>query len=153
MIEWKFTFFQMQIEYCFMDPTETEKPSFRISPETFDPIHMHSSTDKRITTMIDAEMFPLHDIDQAIVPTPPIRINYTVQSDLPANNRLQHGFPAVWDKFRVDVSIALENPKEDGFAIRSASKYRIQRLRPHLQRGTVVHKILRSVLEDSVHAD
>ena len=123
MIESKFTFFKVQVEGALMDPSETDETSFCIPPEAFDPIHMRAAADKLIFAMIDAEMFPIPDIDQPIVPAPSVRINDAIQGDLPSNAPLQRGFSAIRDEFRVDVPIALENPKDDGFSIRPAAPF------------------------------
>ena len=78
MIESKFTFFKVSVEGALMDPSETDKSSFCIPPEAFDPIHMRAAADKLIFAMIDAEMFPIPDIDQPIVSAPSVRINETL---------------------------------------------------------------------------
>jgi len=123
MIESKFTSFEVQVERSFMDPPETDKPSFRAPQEAFNPVHMRSPPDKLILAMIDSKISNIPDIDQSILPAPPVRIDHAVQGDLPANNRLQRGFSAVRNEFRVDLLIPLEDPKDNGFPIRPAAPF------------------------------
>lgn len=75
MIESKFTFFEVQVESSLMDPSETDETSFRVPPEAFNLILMRSPTYKLILAMIDSEMFPIPDIDQPIVSSPPVRVD------------------------------------------------------------------------------
>lgn len=123
MIESKSTFLQMQVEGSFVDSSESEQAGFRKAPESFNPIHMRSAAHKFILAMIHPEMFAISHIDQAIIPSPPIRIDHTVQGNLATNNGLQCGFSAVRDEFSVDLAIPLENPKDDSFAIGSSSSF------------------------------
>ena len=123
MIKSKLAFLQMQIEGAFVDPAKTDETGFRIAPESFNPVHMRTTSDKFIFAVIDAEMFSLSHIDQPVIASPPIRIAHTVHGNLPTNNRLQRRLSAVRDKFRVDLSIALENPKDDRLAVRPSSAF------------------------------
>lgn len=98
-----------------MDPSVTDQTSFRLPPEAFNPVHMRAPTEEFILAMIDSEMPTIPDIDQPIVPSPPVRINHTIQSNLPWNHCLQRGFSGVHDEFRVDLPIPLEDHKDNGF--------------------------------------
>ena len=123
MIESKFTFLPMQVEGTFVDAAEADETGFRIAPKPFNPIHMGTASHKFILALIDAKMFAIAHIDQAIVPSPPIRINHAVQGNLTPNYRLQRGFPAVRNQFGIHVAIPLEKSKDDGFAVRPASAF------------------------------
>jgi len=130
MIESKLTFLQMQVEGAFMNPPESEQPHFGNPPEALNPIDMDSAPDKFIPPMIDPEMLAIPHIDQPIISAPPIRVDHTVQCDLPANNRLQRGFPAVRDELGVDLPMALENAKDDRFPVRPATSFPLNATRP-----------------------
>lgn len=121
MIESKLAFFEMPIEGAFVDPTKTDEPGFGIAPTSFNAIHLRSTADEFIVAVIDAKVPPISDIDQTVIAPPPIRIDHTIQCHLPSNNRLQPGFSTIRDQFRIDLSIALENPKDDRFAIGSSA--------------------------------
>ena len=123
MIEAKFTFLQMPVERPFVDPAESEETRFRKAPESLNAVYMHSAAHKFILPMIDPKMFAISHINQAVVPAPSIRVDHTVQSNPPTNNRLQRGFPAVRYKLGVDLAMALENAKDDRFAVRSTSSF------------------------------
>ena len=100
------------------------------SPKILNAIHLRTTSDEFIVAVIDAKVPPISDIDQAVIAPPPIRIDHTIHGHLPSNNRLQRGFSAVRDQFRVDLSIALENPKDDRFAIRSSAALPFNPTRP-----------------------
>ncbi len=134
MIEAKLTLLQVEVEGTFMNPSKAEQPRFGKTPETLNPIHMDTASDKFIPAMIDPEMLPIAHINQPVIPSPPIRVDHTVQGDLPANNRLQRGFPAVRYEFRVDVPIALEDAKANSFAIGSTTS-------PRHRTATGLHRI------------
>jgi hypothetical protein len=123
MIESKLTFFQMPIEGLFPEPSNPEEPCFGIPPEALNPIHMRAVPDKFIFAVIDAEMFPIPHIDQAIIAAPPIRVDHTVQGHLPTNNPLQRGFSTVRDEFGVALSLPLKQAKDDGLAIGTSSSF------------------------------
>ena len=147
MIESKFTFFQMQIEGPFVDPTESEEPRFCQAPEALNSFPMHPASHKFIFAMIDPEVFTISHIDQAIIPSPPIRIDHTVQGHLAPNHRLQRGCSAVGDQLGVDLPMALEEPKDDGFAVRPSPPFAFNRLRPRRPTASVFHSIGRCGLE------
>lgn len=123
MIESKFTFFEVQVERSFMDPSGTDETSFRLPPKAFNPVHMRAPTDKLILAMIDSEMSTIPDLDQPMVPSPSVRIDHAVQGNLPSNNCLQGVFSAIRDEFRVDLPIPLEDSKDNGFTIRPAAPF------------------------------
>jgi hypothetical protein len=108
----------MEREGLFVDPSESEETRFRKAPEAFHPVHMCATPHKFIFAMINPEMFAVPHINQAILPPPPIRIDHTVQGDLASNNRLQCGFSTVMDQFGVDLTVPLENAKDNCFPIR-----------------------------------
>lgn len=123
MIKAKFQFLQMAGERPFVDPAESEETRFRKASESLNSVYMHSAPDKFIPPMIDPKMFAIAHIHQAVVPAPSIRVDHTVQSNPPANNRLQHGFPTVRYKLGVDLAMALENAKDDRLAVCSTSSF------------------------------
>ena len=116
-----------------MNPTESEQLGFDEPPEALHPIHMDSTSDKFIPAMSDSEMLAIAHIDQTVIPAPAIRVDDTVQRDLAANNCLQRGVPAVGNKFRVDLPMALENAKDDRFAGRSSASFSFHAARPKVR--------------------
>jgi hypothetical protein len=89
------TFFQMHLVDSGVNPSEAEGTVLCKSPESFNPVHMHSASKKFTLAMLDPEMFATPSINQALVPPLSIRIDRTVKSDFPTNNRLQREFSAV----------------------------------------------------------
>ena len=60
-------------------------------------------------------MFSITHINKSIVTTPPIRINDTIEGDSSPDNRLQRGFGAVWNDFRINFSVVFEDAENNGF--------------------------------------
>ncbi len=116
-----------------MYPAESEQPGFGEPPEALNPVYMDSTSDKLIPAMINPEMLTITHIDQAIIASPSIGIDDAIQGDLPTNNRLQRGFPAIWDEFGVDLPIALENAKDNGFAVCPSSSFPFNAARPEVR--------------------
>ncbi|MCA9497645.1 MAG: hypothetical protein KC588_00480 [Nitrospira sp.] len=119
MIQSKLAFFQMHIEGSFVDPAKTDETGFRMTPESFNPVHRHTTSAHFIVAVIDAELLAKSHIASTVIASPPIRIDHTIPCHLPSNNRLQRGFSTIRDQFRIDLSIALENPKDARLTVKS----------------------------------
>ena len=91
---------------------------------------MDSAADKLIPAMIDPGMLAIAHIHQPIKSAPPFEVNHTFQRDLAANNRLQRGVTTLWDDFGLDLTIALEDAKNDRFPIRPATSFSFNATRP-----------------------
>ena len=100
--------------------TETHHPGFCKPPESLDTINMGATPDEFVLPVIDPEVPAVADIDQAIVSTPAIRVDDTVERDTSPDNALQRGFTAVRDDFCVNRAIAFEDPEDGCFAERPA---------------------------------
>ena len=115
MVKPKLTFFEMQVEGGWAHATKANQPTFGMPPEPFDPIDMSSTGNEFITAMIDPKMFAITNIDQAVITAPAIGINDAFQFDFAAYHRLERSFRAIWNDFRIDVTVPLKDAKDDRF--------------------------------------
>ena len=106
-----------------MHTTELNKPSFGITPKTFNAVDVGLIYDELIFTMIDPKLFSIPDINQAIVASPAIGIDDAVQADLSSNHLLQRGLRAVGNNRGVDAAIAPEDTKDNGFPVCSSPSF------------------------------
>ena len=100
-----------------------DKACFGISPEPFDAIDMGFVFNELILSMIDSQVLSVTNIHQAIVATPTVRVDDTVQADLSSNSLLQRGLRAIGDYLGVHASIAFEDAKDDGFPVGASSSF------------------------------
>ena len=94
-----------------MHPFKSHKPCFSKAPEAFYSIDVGFAINKLITSVIHPEVFFISHINQAVVTTPPVRVNNTIKTYSSSNNPLQRSFRAVWNYLSVYLPIASENPK------------------------------------------
>lgn len=117
MIKPKLTFFKMQVKSAWAHSPEPGEAAFGVAPEAFDAVDMGPPVSEFITAMIDPEMLPIADINQAIVAAPAVGIDNTLRGHLAPYNRLQRGFGAIRDDFRIDFPVAFEDAEYDSFAV------------------------------------
>ena len=64
--------------------------------KAFDAVDMTAAQGKLISSVINAKVFGISDIDQSIVTSPAIAVNHDFGSYATPNHRLQAGFGAAW---------------------------------------------------------
>jgi hypothetical protein len=116
MIKPKLTLFQMQMEGLFTHPSESGKPGLGIAPEALDSIDMAFAMNKFILTVVDSEVLFVTKVDQAIIPTPAIRMDDASEIYTTSNYRLQLGSSVIRDNFSKDFALAFEDAKNNSFA-------------------------------------
>ena len=116
MIKPKFAFFQVQVKGAGTHATEANQPGFGISPKTFYTVDVGFASGKEVLSMIDAKMFTIANIDQAIITSPSVRVDDAVKTDFAPYNRLQRGFRAIRYDLGIDLTVALEKTKDNCFA-------------------------------------
>ena len=94
-----------------MHAFKSYKPCFSKALEALYAINMRLAVHKLITPMIHPKVFFISHINQAVVTTPPVRVNNTIKTYSSSNNPLQRSFRAVWNYLSVYLPIASENPK------------------------------------------
>jgi hypothetical protein len=76
VIESKFGFFEMDIEFIFRDSLEFLEPMFGKAPKTFNAIDVGSTAVRKlVSVVIDPKMFLVSEVNQAVVTTPTIRMD------------------------------------------------------------------------------
>ena len=117
MVKSKFALFEMQVKSAWAHSPEPGEAAFGVAPEALDAVDMGSPVDEFIAAMIDPEVLPVADIDEAVVAAPAVGIDDAFRSHLSSYNRLQRGFGAIRDNLGVDLPIAFEDTEDDSFSI------------------------------------
>ena len=113
----------MQMEGHFTQPSKFGKPGLGIAPEAFDSIDMTFTMDKFVLPVIDSEVFFIPKVNEAIVPSPAIRMDDAFEIYTTSNNRLQRGSPAIGNNFGEDLSVAFKDTKNNCFAESAAATF------------------------------
>lgn len=110
----------MQVKSAWAHSSEPGEATFGIAPEALDAVDMGPPVSEFIAAMIDPEVLPIADIDQAVITAPAVGIDDAFRGHLSPYNRLQRGFGAIRDDFCIDFPVTFENAKDDSFAVRAA---------------------------------
>ena len=106
----------MQMEGHFTQPSKFGKPGLGIAPEAFDSIDMTFTMHKFVLPVVDSEVFFITKVNEAIVPSPAIRMNDAFGIYTTPNNRLQRGSSAIRNNFGEDFPVAFKDTKNNCFA-------------------------------------
>jgi len=106
----------MQMEGHFTQTPKFGKSGLGIAPEAFDSIDMTFTLDKFILPVVDSEVFFLTKVNEAIVPSPAIRMNDASETCTTSNNRLQPGSSAIRNDFGEDFPVGFKDTKNNCFA-------------------------------------
>ena len=124
MIEPKFTLFEMQKEVLGTNAAAFGESRFRRAPRALDPVDVNAAAaDEDTVAMFDAEMFPIPEVDQAVVANPAVGMNDAGQGDAPPNNGPQCCLFRVRDDLGIDAALALEDAKHDRLPARPAAAF------------------------------
>jgi len=113
----------MQMEGHFTQPSKFGKPGLGIAPEAFDSIDMTFTMDKFILPVVDSKVFFIAKVNEAIVPSPAIRMNDAFEIYTTSNNRLQRGSPAIGNNFGEDFPVAFKDTENNCFAESSTATF------------------------------
>ncbi len=106
-----------------MHPPVLDQAGFGISPKSLDPIDVGLVCSELILAMVNPQMLSVTDIHKAIVASPAIGVDDTVQTDLSSNNPLQSGLGATGDYFGVHAAITFEDAEDDSFSLSASSPF------------------------------
>lgn len=106
-----------------MHPPVLDQAGFGISPKSLDAIDVGLVCSELILSMVNPQVLSVTDIHKAIVASPAIRVDDTVQTDLSSNNPLQSGLGAIGDYFGVHVAITFEDAEDDSFSVSSSCSF------------------------------
>lgn len=127
MIESKFTFLQMEIESRRAHPPKTSQTGFGESPEFFDSIDMGGTKNKLVFPMIHSEVFPVPDVDEAMIASPTIGDDDALQGHFSTNDSLKSVFGAIWNDLGIDFSVSFEKAKKMVFPKAPWSRFPLTR--------------------------
>ena len=133
MIKSKFCFFQMQIKGMFRNAIEFCQAPFCKTPERFDAVNMPFATGKLVVAKINPEVLIKTDIDQSVIAAPPIRMNDSIWCNMPTDNSLQCGFGAIRKNLCVYFHLALQNTKNNRFAMSASTSFTSDALRTKIR--------------------
>ena len=95
----------------FLHAVEFGEAAFHKGSEAFDPIDM-DPTDRNPFRFIEAQMFVIPDIDQAIIATPAVGGHNTRGVHPSPNHRLQRGSRTIWNQLGIDLPVSLKDAKD-----------------------------------------
>ena len=111
----------MQEKGCLVDTSELGKASFRVAPKAFYAIDMATLIGKLIVSVVAPEMLLVPDINQAVIATPSIGMDDAFDADSTSNNRLKRGAATSRHDLGINLALALENAKDNGFTARATT--------------------------------
>ena len=106
----------MQMKRVFAHTSEPGQSGLCITPEALDSVNMTFAINKFILAVVDSKMLFVTKINEAVVASPAIRMNDTLETYSTTDNLLQRGFTAIRDDLSVDFPIASKNTKNYSFA-------------------------------------
>jgi hypothetical protein len=121
MIEPKLALLKVQVECVRVHAPAFSEARLGITPEPFDPVDMAAGSYKFTGTVIDSQMLRVAQVDKAIVRTPPIAVDDTIQADFASYDALERVSRHIWHNLGVDFSIALVDAEHDRFSTRTSS--------------------------------
>src|SRR5712691_8576672 len=92
MVEPEFAFFEMQKEVLAPNAAPFRQAGLRGAPKALNAVDVDAAApDRHAVAVLDAEMFAVAEVHQAVVPDPAVRMNDAGHGDAAANNRPQRG--------------------------------------------------------------
>lgn len=122
----------MQEKGCLVDASELGKASFRVAPEALYAIDMATLIGKFIVSVVDPEMLLVPNIYQAVIATPSVGMDDAFDADSASDNRLKRGTAAIRHDLGIDLALALEDAKDNGFAACATTSEPFDSARPEV---------------------
>ena len=107
----------------FCNAVELGQASLGVAPEALDAVDVRSIVGEFIPSVLDAQVFFVTDIDQAVIPSPAIGVNHRVQADATADGFLQGLFATIGDDLGVDLPVSFEDAKDNGLACSTPTSF------------------------------
>ena len=122
----------MQEKGCLADTSELGKASFRVAPKALYAIDMATLIGKFIVSVVDPEMLLVPDIHEAVIATPSIGMDDAFNADATSDNRLKRGTAAIRHDLGIDLALALEDAKNNGFTACATTSEPFDSTRPEV---------------------
>ena len=113
----------MDVEGRRVHAPEARKTGFREPPEPFNSVDMGGTGNELVLPMIYPKVFPVSDVDEAIIAPPAVGVDDALQGHLSANDVLKGVLGAVGDDLGIDLSVSLEQAEDDGLPERSPAPF------------------------------
>ena len=107
----------------FRNAIELSQTPFSETPERLDTVNMPLTAGKLIITMVNPEVLIKADIDQSVIATPSIGMDYGIRRHMSTDNGLQGYFGTIWHNLRINLSLAFQDTKDDCFAISAPASF------------------------------
>jgi len=102
---------QVQVERMSSHAVELRQPPFGKAPEALDAVDVALAAGELALVVIDPQVPGVADIDQAVVPSPAVRMHDAVEAHPAADRPQQRGFSAVGYDLGVDAAMGLVKGK------------------------------------------
>lgn len=113
MVEPELAFLEVKIEGLPVDAAKLRKSNLRESPEVLDPVDVGVPSGELVLSMVHPVVLAVPQVDQAVVPTPPIRMDRAPRTYFHLDNTGQYRTGDIGDDLRVHLSPALQDPEDD----------------------------------------
>lgn len=121
VVEAELGFFQMKVEGMFRNSVELEQTAFGEAPEAFDAVDVVRSPSELVVGVADPEVLVEAEIDQAVVASPAVGVEYGFWSDSSTNDGLESGFGGVRHDLGIDLIASFQQPEDDRLAAGSSA--------------------------------
>lgn len=121
MVEFKFSLFQVQVKRVHGYAIKLGQATLCIAPERLNAVDMSLPISKLIFAMAHPEVLVKPDIDQAVIASPAVRVNYRAGLHVPADNALQRSPGAVGHDLGIDLAVPLQQPEHNRLAVGAAT--------------------------------
>lgn len=85
MNEAKLGLLEVQIIRRLAHTVEVRHPTFSVAPESLNTVDVRTAVGELVVDVVDAQVLGVADIDQAVLATPTVEVDDTLQADTPAN--------------------------------------------------------------------
>ena len=123
MIESEFAVFQVKIEDQRAHPPKTSHPGFGEAPKSFNPIEMGRTRNKLVLPMIHPKVFPISDVDEAIITSPAVGVDNALQGHFSTNNALKSVYPPIRNDLGIDFSVSFKKTENGSLSESSAGPF------------------------------
>jgi hypothetical protein len=121
LFEPKLELSQVQVECVWVHAPAYVEARLGTTPEPFDPVDMAAGSYKITGTVIDSLMLRVAQVDKAIVRSPAVSVEDTIQADIANYGALERVSRHIWHNHGVDFSIALVDAVHNRFSTRTSS--------------------------------
>ncbi len=123
MVESEFAFLQVEIEGRRAHASEARQSRLGEPPEPLNSVDMGGAGYELVLSMVHPKVFPIPDVDEAIIAPPTVGIDDALQGHLSANDALEGVLGTVGNDLGIDLPISLEKAKHDGLSERSPASF------------------------------